>query len=40
MPLHKEGEVWACEVCGTEVKVVKEGGSTLSCCGKPMVKKP
>lgn len=39
MGLHKKGEVWQCQVCGIEVVVTKEGGSTLVCCGKPMVKK-
>jgi desulfoferrodoxin-like iron-binding protein len=39
MGLHKKGETWVCQVCGIEVEVTREGGSTLVCCGKLMSKK-
>ena len=36
--MTKVGEVYACDVCGNEVKVTKAGGGGLVCCGKPMKK--
>lgn len=34
------GEVFVCELCGNEVKVIKAGGNpVITCCGKPMTKK-
>lgn len=30
--------IYRCEVCGNIVVKIKNGGGTLSCCGKPMVK--
>jgi len=34
--MTKINETYKCEICGNEVKVVKEGGGKLVCCGKPM----
>lgn len=32
----KLGKSYYCDTCGQEVKVTKEGGGVLVCCGKPM----
>lgn len=32
----KLGKTYKCALCGQEVKVTKEGGGILVCCGKPM----
>jgi desulfoferrodoxin-like iron-binding protein len=37
MAVKNTGEVYRCNVCGNEVKVIKVGGGTLVCCGKDMV---
>lgn len=33
-----EVNIYRCEVCGNMVAQIKNGGGTLVCCGKPMVK--
>lgn len=30
--------IYRCETCGNIVAKIKNGGGTLSCCGKPMIK--
>ena len=32
------GEKFRCDICGTEVTVIKVGGGTQVCCGKAMRK--
>ena len=32
----KAGDKYSCSVCGNVVVLVKVGGGTLVCCGKPM----
>jgi len=32
----KLSKTYKCDICGQEVKVTKEGGGILVCCGKPM----
>jgi desulfoferrodoxin-like iron-binding protein len=34
--MTKEGEVYICDICGNEVKVIKSGGGSLVCCGVKM----
>jgi len=34
--MGKLGKTYHCDICGQEVKVTKEGGGTLVCCGKQM----
>lgn len=36
MVVRQKGEVYRCNTCGNEVKVIYVGGGTLVCCGKPM----
>lgn len=36
MGVNKKGEIFRCNVCGNEVKVISVGGGTLICCNKPM----
>jgi superoxide reductase len=36
----KNEQVYKCQVCTNEVKVVAEGIGTLVCCAKPMELKP
>jgi superoxide reductase len=36
MDVNKKGEIFRCNVCGNEVKVISVGGGTLICCNKPM----
>lgn len=38
MAVENVGEVYHCNVCGNEVKVIKVGGGELVCCGQPMEK--
>ncbi len=35
MPSHK-GEIYYCEICGSEIEVKKGGDGTLTCCGQAM----
>ncbi|HRU04498.1 MAG TPA: desulfoferrodoxin FeS4 iron-binding domain-containing protein [Candidatus Brocadiia bacterium] len=35
--MAQKGTVWRCEVCGQKIKVLKEGGGILVCCGQEMV---
>jgi len=37
MTVKNTEEVYRCNICGNEVKVIKVGGGTLVCCGKDMV---
>jgi desulfoferrodoxin-like iron-binding protein len=30
------GQVFRCNICGNQVKVVEAGGGVLVCCGVPM----
>jgi len=32
-------QVYKCEICGNEVKIVHVGGGQLVCCNQPMVLK-
>ncbi|MCK5608986.1 hypothetical protein KAR91_44340 [Candidatus Pacearchaeota archaeon] len=32
------GEKHRCDVCGSEVEVIRVGGSILICCGQEMIK--
>jgi superoxide reductase len=34
--MTKEGEIYACKICGNVVKVIASGSGILVCCGKPM----
>jgi superoxide reductase len=34
--MAEEGAVYACSLCGQEVKVLKSGVGTLVCCDQPM----
>jgi superoxide reductase len=34
--VKEKGEIFRCNVCGNEVKVMSVGGGTLICCNKPM----
>ncbi len=34
--MAEEGKVYACEICGQEVKVMVSGVGTLVCCDQPM----
>lgn len=36
MGVKNKGEVYRCNTCGNEVKVIAIGGGTLFCCNKPM----
>lgn len=36
MNVSKKGQVFHCDVCGNEVKVLDVGGGELVCCGQPM----
>jgi len=36
MGVKDKGEVYRCNVCGNEVKVISVGGGTLFCCKRPM----
>jgi superoxide reductase len=36
MGVKEKGEVYRCNVCGNEVKVLSVGGGTLFCCKRPM----
>jgi superoxide reductase len=36
MGVKEKGEVWRCNICGNEIKVISVGGGTLVCCNKPM----
>jgi len=36
MGVKEKGEVYRCNACGNEVKVISVGGGTLVCCNKPM----
>ena len=36
MGVKEKGEIYRCNVCGNEVKVIEVGGGTLICCNKPM----
>jgi len=36
MPVKDVNEVWHCNVCGNEIKVLKVGGGELVCCDQPM----
>lgn len=36
MAVNKVGEIYKCNVCGNEVRVIKVGGGTLVCCGQEM----
>ena len=36
MDVKEKGEIFRCNVCGNEVKVISVGGGTLICCNKPM----
>jgi desulfoferrodoxin-like iron-binding protein len=35
----REDKVYVCNVCGNEVKFVKDGGGALVCCGEKMSEK-
>jgi desulfoferrodoxin-like iron-binding protein len=35
----KIGEVYFCEMCGTEVGILKAGKGIISCCERPMMEK-
>jgi superoxide reductase len=35
--MTEKGNVYRCELCGQEVKVLQEGVGTLACCGEDMV---
>jgi superoxide reductase len=37
--MTEAGEVYYCEICGAEVKVVKGGAGALVCCDQPMTLK-
>lgn len=37
--MTEAGEIYYCEVCGAEVKVVTGGAGTLVCCDQPMILK-
>ncbi|HIQ00360.1 TPA: desulfoferrodoxin FeS4 iron-binding domain-containing protein [Candidatus Bipolaricaulota bacterium] len=34
--MAEQGEVYVCDICGQEVKVLRPGAGTLVCCGQPM----
>jgi len=36
MAVELLGEVYRCNICGNEVRVIKVGGGTLVCCGEDM----
>ncbi len=36
--MAKQGELYRCEVCGQEVRVVRPGPGALYCCGEAMGK--
>ena len=38
MGVEEIGEMYRCNVCGNEVRVIKVGGGTLVCCGQEMEK--
>lgn len=40
MSVENVDELYACRVCGNEVKVTRAGGGTLVCCGQEMEKVP
>ena len=35
--MAEHGKTYHCEICGQEVKVLKEGAGTLVCCNEDMV---
>jgi superoxide reductase len=37
MEMAEQGKTYRCEICGQEVKVLKEGAGTLVCCNQDMV---
>lgn len=37
--MNREEKIFVCSHCGNEVKLVKDGGGTLICCGEPMGEK-
>ncbi|MFC1937645.1 desulfoferrodoxin FeS4 iron-binding domain-containing protein [Chloroflexota bacterium] len=38
MAVKQIDEVYRCNICGNEVRVIKVGGGTLVCCGQEMEK--
>ena len=36
MAVKEVGEMYRCNICGNEVRVIKVGGGTLVCCGQEM----
>jgi len=34
--MGKKDELYVCQVCGQQVRVVKAGPGALYCCGEPM----
>jgi superoxide reductase len=36
MGVKEKGEIYRCNVCGNEVKVISVGGGTLVCCNRDM----
>jgi desulfoferrodoxin-like iron-binding protein len=36
MAVNEVGEIYRCNICGNEVRVIKVGGGTLVCCGQEM----
>ena len=36
---NREAKIYICQICGNEVKFVKDGGGALVCCGEKMSEK-
>jgi superoxide reductase len=36
MRVEQIGEIYRCNICGNEVRVIKVGGGTLVCCRQDM----
>ena len=36
MAVEQVGELYRCNICGNEVRVIKVGGGTLVCCSQDM----
>ena len=34
----EKDDIYVCDICGNEVKIMKIGGGTLYCCGRDMEK--
>lgn len=37
--MNRIGKIYVCAICGNEVKLEKDGGGQLVCCGQAMEEK-